>query len=52
MSLGYADTQARVNDFHTPRESVEGFAHWVSEPATSGVQSVESVQSFQSVQSV
>ncbi len=41
MSLGYADTKARVNDFHTPRESVEGFAHWVSEPAACGVQSME-----------
>ena len=29
MSLGYADTQAPVNRFHTPREPVEGFTHWL-----------------------
>jgi nitroreductase len=29
MSLGYADTQATVNSFHTPREPVEQFTHWL-----------------------
>jgi nitroreductase len=29
MALGYADTQARVNTFHTPREAVEGFTRWL-----------------------
>lgn len=29
MSLGYADESQRVNSFHTPREPVEGFSHWV-----------------------
>jgi nitroreductase len=29
MSLGYADLQAPVNGFHTPREPVGGFTHWV-----------------------
>ncbi|HEY0824603.1 MAG TPA: nitroreductase [Ramlibacter sp.] len=29
MSLGYADLQAPVNAFHTPREPAASFAHWV-----------------------
>ena len=29
MALGYADTQAPVNAFHTPREAVEGFTRWL-----------------------
>lgn len=29
MSLGYADTAAPVNEFHTPREAVESFTHWL-----------------------
>jgi len=29
MSLGYADEQARVNTFHTPREPVDAFTHWL-----------------------
>ena len=29
MSLGYADLDAPVNGFHTPREPVEGFTRWV-----------------------
>lgn len=29
MSLGYADVEARVNGFHTPREGVAGFTRWV-----------------------
>ena len=29
MSLGYADLDARVNGFHTPREPVEGFVRWL-----------------------
>ena len=29
MALGYADTQAPVNTFHTPREAVEGFTRWL-----------------------
>jgi len=29
MSLGYADLAAPVNSFHTPREPVSAFAHWV-----------------------
>jgi len=29
MSLGYADLQARVNTFHTPREPQAGFTHWI-----------------------
>jgi nitroreductase len=28
MSLGYADVDARVNAFHTPREPAAGFTHW------------------------
>jgi nitroreductase len=28
MSLGYADTAAKVNEFHTPREAVASFTHW------------------------
>jgi len=29
MALGYADLEAPVNGFHTPREPVAGFTHWV-----------------------
>lgn len=29
MSLGYADVSEPVNDFHTPREPVASFAHWL-----------------------
>jgi nitroreductase len=29
MAMGYADTQAPVNAFHTPREAVEGFTRWL-----------------------
>jgi nitroreductase len=29
MSLGYADTAAHVNTFHTPREPVETFTRWL-----------------------
>lgn len=29
MSLGYADPDARVNGFHTPREAAAAFTHWV-----------------------
>ena len=29
MSLGHADVEAKVNGFHTPREPVGGFTHWV-----------------------
>ena len=29
MSLGYADDQAAVNQLNMPRESVEGFTHWL-----------------------
>lgn len=29
MSLGYADLDAPVNGFHTPREPVAGFTRWV-----------------------
>ena len=29
MALGYADTQAPVNAFHTPREAVESFTRWL-----------------------
>ena len=29
MSLGYADPQARVNSFHTPREPVASFTRWL-----------------------
>jgi nitroreductase len=29
MSLGHADEAARVNSFHTPREPVASFTHWV-----------------------
>ena len=29
MSLGYADLEAKVNGFHTPREPVASFAHWL-----------------------
>jgi nitroreductase len=28
MSLGYADLDARVNTFHTPREAASSFTHW------------------------
>ena len=30
MSLGYADMQDKVNTFHTPRETVDSFTHWLS----------------------
>jgi nitroreductase len=30
MSLGYADVDAPVNAFHTPREAVETFTRWVA----------------------
>jgi nitroreductase len=30
MSLGYADLQDKVNTFHTPRETVASFTHWLS----------------------
>jgi nitroreductase len=29
MSLGYADLQAKVNTFETPREPQPGFTHWL-----------------------
>ena len=29
MALGYADEQQTVNSFHTPREPVESFTHWL-----------------------
>ncbi len=29
MSMGYADETALVNSFHTPREPVAAFTHWV-----------------------
>ncbi|RYF17931.1 MAG: nitroreductase [Comamonadaceae bacterium] len=29
MSLGYADVDAKVNGFHTPREPASSFTHWV-----------------------
>jgi nitroreductase len=29
MALGHADVEDRVNSFHTPREPVERFTHWV-----------------------
>ncbi|MRD46003.1 nitroreductase [Caenimonas koreensis DSM 17982] len=29
MSLGYADESALINTFHTPREPVSGFTHWL-----------------------
>ncbi|QCB46063.1 nitroreductase [Hydrogenophaga sp. PAMC20947] len=29
MSLGYADPDDKVNDFHTPREAVASFTHWL-----------------------
>ncbi len=29
MALGYADGAALVNTFHTPREPVEAFTHWL-----------------------
>lgn len=29
MSLGYADVDARVNGFHTPREPAAAFTHWL-----------------------
>ena len=31
MSLGYADVDAHVNTFHTPREAVEGFTTWLDQ---------------------
>jgi nitroreductase len=30
MALGFADTSARVNTFHTPREPVESFTRWLA----------------------
>lgn len=29
MALGYADLEDKVNSFHTPREPVASFTHWV-----------------------
>ena len=29
MSMGYADETALINGFHTPREPVAAFTHWV-----------------------
>ncbi len=29
MALGYANTQALVNTFHTPREPMDTFTHWL-----------------------
>jgi nitroreductase len=29
MALGHADPAALVNDFHTPREPVASFTHWL-----------------------
>jgi len=29
MSLGYADVEAKVNSFHTPREPAASFTRWV-----------------------
>lgn len=29
MALGYADSSAIVNDFHTPREPASSFTHWL-----------------------
>ncbi len=29
MALGYADETDKVNSFHTPRETVEQFTHWL-----------------------
>jgi nitroreductase len=29
MALGYADTDDKVNGFHTPREPVASFTHWL-----------------------
>jgi len=29
MALGYADTEQPVNSFHTPREAVSEFTHWL-----------------------
>ena len=29
MSLGHADESARVNQYHTARESAESFTTWV-----------------------
>lgn len=29
MALGWADEAAQVNQFHTPREGVESFTHWL-----------------------
>jgi nitroreductase len=29
MALGHADSSAIVNDFHTPREPVSSFTHWL-----------------------
>ena len=31
MSLGFADEQAVVNTFHTPRVPVEAFTHWLAD---------------------
>lgn len=31
MALGYADSQAVVNTFHTPRVPVEEFTHWLAD---------------------
>ena len=29
MALGYADADALINTYSTPREAVEGFVRWV-----------------------
>jgi nitroreductase len=29
MALGYADSSSIVNTFHTPREPVSAFTHWL-----------------------
>jgi hypothetical protein len=29
MALGHADPDDKVNSFHTPREPVASFSHWL-----------------------
>jgi len=41
MSLGYADPQALVNSYLTPRESVESFTDWVSMTAPHAAQGAQ-----------
>jgi nitroreductase len=31
MAIGYADSQAPVNTFHTPRVPVQEFTHWLAD---------------------